>query len=165
VVGALVVILGCRAKSAPEQAMAAYVDAVREHRCETAVNLLSARTRHAIDFLRVKPQHPRDPVPLEHYYCYDLMFEDCKVNKMTLEVQSDQTASVSFPCGRTQDSFLPGFSSAFLKYEPRVTELVREEGEWHVELSFPITIVEARERAERARDAAIRELERRRAGQ
>jgi hypothetical protein len=134
---------------------------VREHRCDAAKNLLSARTRHAVDVLAVRPQHPRDPVPIEHYYCYDLMFEDCKVNKMTLEVERDQTAAVSFPCGRRGDSFLPGFSSVFLKYEPRVTELVREEGEWRVELPFVIAVVEAREREERARDAAMRNRERR----
>ena len=159
----VLVAAACHPRSAPERAMADYVAAVREHRCDAAMNLLSARTRHAIESLTVKPQDPHASVPIEHYYCYDLMFEDCKIGKITLTSQSDQAATVSMPCGRTQDSFLPGFPSAFLKYEPRGTDLVREEGQWRVELSYPIAIVESREQAERARDAAMRrERERRR---
>jgi len=95
-------------------------------------------------------------VPIEHYYCYDLMFEDCKLGKMTLTFQRDPAAAVSMPCGRTQDGFLPGFPSPFLKYEPRVTELIYERGEWRVVLSYAITIAETREREERARAAAWR---------
>ena len=152
----IVAATGCRSKSAPEQAMADYAAAVREHRCDAAMNLLSLRTRHAIESLIVRPQSSHTQVPIEHYYCYDLAFEDCKLDKITLGSQTDQAAAVSMPCGRTQDGFIPGLPSPFLKYEPRVTELVREQGEWHVELPFPIAIVETRERAERERDAAMR---------
>lgn len=159
---AVILLTGCRDTPAPERALAGYIRSVREHRCDAAMNFLSARTRHAIQSLIERPQHPQAPVAIEHYYCYDLMFENCKEEKMTLMVESGDTARVSMPCGRTQDSILPGFTSMFLKYEPRVTELVREGGEWRVELPMPIRIVEVREREEQARDAARREMERRR---
>ena len=90
------------------------------------------------------------------------MFENCKEKKMTLTIETGDTAKVSMPCGHTQDSILPGFTSMFLKYEPRTSELVREGGEWRVELPMPIRIVEVREREEQMRDAARREMERRR---
>ena len=140
--------------------MRAYVRAVRESRCDDALKVLSTRTRHAIDVLRVKPQHQWGPVPIEQYYCNKLAFENCKWEKMTLGDQRADTATVSMPCGRTQDSFLPGFSSPFLKYEPRITTLVREQGEWHVVDPFVIRFVEARETEDRMRDAALREHER-----
>jgi hypothetical protein len=155
-------LVACRERSAPEQALAGYIHTVREHRCAEAMNFLSARTRHAIESLIERPQHPEAPVPIEHYYCYDLMFENCKVEKTTLIDESADKAKVSIPCGRTQDSILPGFSSIFLKYEPRVNALVREDGRWRVELPMPIRIIELREERDRARDAAIREMERRR---
>jgi hypothetical protein len=154
----IVVAADCRSKSAPERAMADYVVAVREHRCDAAMSFLSMRSRHAIESLTIRPQHPHVDVPIEHYYCYDLMFEDCKVDKMTLTSQREQSAAVSMPCGRAQDSFLPGFPSPFLKYGPRVSEMVREQGEWYVELSYPIEIIERREHEERARDDAMRAL-------
>lgn len=158
----LALVIGCGERSAPERAMEGYIRAVREHRCEAAVSFLSARTRHAVESLIEQPQHPGAPVPIEHYYCYDLMFENCKVDKMTLTVESGDNAKVSIPCGRPQDGIFPGFTSIFLKYEPRVTELVREDGQWRVELPVPIRIVELREEQERARQAAFREMERRR---
>lgn len=151
----------CSSGSDPERALQAYVRSVSESRCEDARKLLSARTNHALDVLRVKPQHPQNPLPIEHYYCNNLIFEDCKWEKMTLSNQGADSATVSMACGRTQDSFLPGFSSPFLKYEPRVTEMVREEGEWHVVAPFVIRIAESRETEDRMRDAAIREHERR----
>lgn len=159
---AVIAVAGCRAKSGPEQALESYIRAVRAHRCDAAMSFLSARTRHAIESLIERPQHPQAPVPIEHYYCYDLMFENCKEKKMTLTSETGDTAKVSMPCGRTQDSILPGFTSMFLKYEPRISELVREGGKWRVELPMPIRIVEVREREEQMRDAARREMERRR---
>jgi hypothetical protein len=158
----VIVVAGCREKLGPERALASYIRSVREHRCDAAMSFLSARTRHAIESLIEQPQHPHAPVPIEHYYCYDLMFENCKDKKMTLTIESGDTAKVSMPCGRTQDSIFPGFTSMFLKYEPRTSELVREGGEWRVELPMPIRIVELREREQQARDAAMREMERRR---
>jgi hypothetical protein len=149
----------CDSRSDPERALRAYVSAVNENRCDDAQKLLSARTNYALDALRVKPQHQHSPVPIEHYYCYKLIFEDCKWKEMTLIASQGDTASVSMPCGRTQDSFLPGFSSPFLKYEPRSTELVREEGEWHVVIPMVIRIVEIRETEDRRRDAILREQE------
>ena len=148
VLAVVILLTGCRDSSLPEQALAGYIRAVREHRCDAALNFLSARTRRAIKSLIERPQHPQAPVPIEHYYCYDLMFEKCKDRKMTLTVDSGDAAEVSMPCGRTQDSIFPGFTSIFLKYEPRVTKLVREGGEWRVELPIPIRIVELREREE-----------------
>jgi hypothetical protein len=159
---ALTLFIGCREPSAPEQALAGYIHTVREHRCAEAMIFLSARTRHAVESLIERPQHPEAPVPIEHYYCYDLMFENCKVEKMTLIDQSADKAKVSIPCGRTQDSILPGLTSIFLKYEPRVNELVHEDGKWRVELPMSIRIIELREERDRARDVAIREMERRR---
>ena len=158
----VVLLTGCRDTSAPEQALAGYIRSVREHRCVAAMNFLSARTRRAIKSLTERPQHPQAPVPIEHYYCYDLMFDKCKEEEMTLTFETGDAAEVSMPCGRTQDSIFPGFTSIFLKYEPRVTKLVREGTEWRVELPIPIRIVELREREERARDTAKREVDRRR---
>lgn len=163
--GLAVVILmtACRNPSPPERALEGYIRSVRNQRCDDAMNFLSADTRRAIKSLIERPQHPQTPLPIEHYYCYDLMFENCKEGKLTLAMQGEDAVEVSMPCGRTQDGLLPGFSSMFLKYEPRVTRLVREGGEWRVELPVPIRIVEVREREERARDAANREMERLRA--
>lgn len=48
----------CRSRSDPELTLQAYVRAVGEGRCGDALKLLSARTRHAIDVLGVKSQHP-----------------------------------------------------------------------------------------------------------
>lgn len=153
--------LACSSHSDPELALQSYARAVSENRCSDALNLLSARTIHAIDGLRVKPQHPQSPLPIEYYYCNKLTFEDCKLGKMTLSESRDDTATVSMPCGRTQDSFLPGFSSPFLKYEPRTTELVREDGDWHVVAPFVIRIAEIRESEDQRRAEAIRGHERR----
>ena len=161
VLAAAILLTGCRDTSAPERALAGYVHSVREHRCDEAMKFLSARTRRAIQSLLERPQHPQAPIAIEHYYCYDLMFENCKEKKTTLTVESGDAAKVSMPCGRTQDSILPGFTGMFLKYEPRITELVREGGEWRVELPLPIRIVEIREREERVRAAAKRAMKRR----
>ena len=162
VLAVVILLAGCRDTSVPERALAGYIRSVREHRCDVAMNFLSTRTRRAIKSLIERPQHPQAPVPIEHYYCYDLMFENCNDGKMSLTVESGDAAEVSMPCGRTKDSIFPGFTSIFLKYEPRVTKLVREGGEWRVELPIPIRIVELRQREERARGAAKREMERRR---
>lgn len=160
----LVVFAACRPapEPAPEQALAGYIDAVRGHRCDAAMTFLSARSRYAINSLTERPQSPQMPVPIEHYYCYDLMFEHCKVKDMTVAAEQGDTAKVSMPCGRTQDSILPGFTSMFLKYEPRITDLVREEGAWRIVLPMPIRIVDIREQEDRRREEVLREQERRR---
>lgn len=173
VIAAVIVAAGCgKEKSAPEQAFAGYIDAVREHRCDAAKNFLSTRTRYALDWVteqtgRVDEHrraagrpHGLPAAPIEHYYCYDLMFEHCKAGEMTLATEQGDTARVSMPCGRTQDSILPGFTSMFLKYQPRITDLVREEDEWRVVLPTLIRIVEVREQEDAAREA----YERRRQG-
>lgn len=173
VIAAVIVAAGCgKEKSAPEQAFAGYIDAVREHRCDAAKNFLSTRTRYALDWVteqtgRVDEDrraagrpHGLPAAPIEHYYCYDLMFEHCKAGEMTLATEQGDTARVSMPCGRTQDSILPGFTSMFLKYQPRITDLVREEDEWRVVLPTLIRIVEVREQEDAAREA----YERRRQG-
>jgi hypothetical protein len=100
------------------------------------------------------------PVPIEQYYYDALAFENCRLKQMTLSDQRADAATVSMPCGRTQDSILPGLPSPFLRYEPRITESVREEGEWHVVEPLVIRIVEVRETEDRMRDAALRERER-----
>lgn len=152
---AVILLAGCRPPSAPEQALRGYIRAVREHRCDAAMRFLSARTRHAVRSLIARPYDPRHPAPIKHYYCYDLMFENCKDQKTTVAFDSADAAKVSMPCGRRGDSILPGFSSMFLKYEPRVSELVREDGQWRVELPFAIEAAEVREQEDRAR-AGIR---------
>lgn len=157
----LVVACGaaCNTYSGPELALEAYARAVEENRCDEALKLVSERTRYAIDVLRVKPQHPQSPLLSENYYCNKLTFEHCKLGEMTLSASQADTATVSMPCGRTQDSFLPGFSSVFLKYEPRTTDLVREEGGWRVVVPMAIRIVDIREREEQLRDAELRRQE------
>lgn len=145
----------CHFRSEPEVALESYIRAVSEKRCSDAKKLLSARTNYALDSLQVKPQHPQSPIPLEEYYCNPLIFEDCKPEKMTVTDEQPDAATVSMPCGRTQDSFLPGFSSPFLKYESRAHELVREQGEWHVVMPFVIRIVEVREKEDKMRNAAL----------
>lgn len=152
--------VGCNSHSEPELALQTYVDAVRDGRCGDALDLLSERSRYALDVLRVKPQDRHNPLPVEEYYCRPLFFEDCKAGKMTVASQQAETATVTMPCGRTQDGILPGFPSIFLKYEPRENELVLENGEWHIVLPFVIRIVEVREKEDRMRDAAMREYER-----
>ncbi len=158
----LLVVAGgaaCKTSSGPELALEAYAHAVQENRCDEALKLVSERTRYAIDVLRVKPQHPQSPLPVDHYYCNKLTFEDCKLGEMTLTASQAGTATVSMPCGRTQDSFLPGFPSVFLKYEPQTTDLVHEEGGWRVVVPMPIRVVEIREKEEQMRDAALRRQE------
>jgi hypothetical protein len=152
-----VALAGCRAQSGPEKAMYSYVRAVNEGRCDDAFNLLSERTRHALDVLRTRPLRPQEPVPIENYFCRPLMFEDCKWKQMTLSFQQGDTASVSMRCGSTQDSFLPGFSSVFLKYEPRLTELVREGDEWRRVDPVLIRILKIFETEDRAIEAEMRE--------
>lgn len=157
---------GCRQYSEPEDTLRSYAGAVQERRCGDSLELLSSRTRFALDALREKPQHPHRPLPLEEYYCNRFTFEDCKVNELTLKTNQGDNATVSMSCGKTQDSFLPGFPSMFLRYEPRDFELVREEGRWRVVLPFVIKIVEIREREDQLREKALQEqkefLERRR---
>ncbi len=157
------VLLGsCNYRSEPEQAIHTYAGAVGDGRCDDALKFMSVRTRHAIEVLRVKPQHPQNPLPIEQYYCNKLTFEDCKLGKMTVIDQQADTAKVSMPCGRTQDGILPGFSSPFLKYEPRTTELVREDGEWHIVEPFVVRMIEIREKEDQMREVALRDQERRR---
>jgi hypothetical protein len=152
----------CGVRSEPEKALYAYAEAVRSRRCGEAMGFLSERTRYALDFLRVKPQHPQSQIPLEEYYCSKFAFEDCKLSDMNLTSAEANSATVSMPCGRTQDGILPGFPSMFLKYEPRETGLVKEDNDWRVVLPHVIRIVEIREREDKIRDEALREQERRR---
>lgn len=154
---ALVWLGACRESSQPEKALNAYAAALRERRCGEALELLSARTRYSLDALRIKPQNPHTSVPLEEYYCSIFTFEDCKLNEMSVKASDGATATVTMPCGRTQDSFLPGFPSMFLKYEPRDWELVREEGHWRMVLPFVIKIVEVREREDQLREKALQD--------
>lgn len=156
---AVALAAACQFRSEPELALDAYVYAVNEGRCDNARELLSTRSRYGLDVLRVKPQHRQSPLPVEEYFCTKLYFEDCKWGKMKLDEQTGDTARVSMPCGRTQDSIFPGFSSPFLKYEPRVTELVREDGEWHIVLPTVIRIVEIRDREDQMREDALRRQE------
>ncbi len=78
---------------------------------------------------------------------------------MSLKNADADIATVSMPCGRTQDSFLPGLSSIFLKYEPRDWDLVREEGRWRIVLPFVIKIVDVREREDEMLERILRERE------
>jgi hypothetical protein len=101
-------------------------------------------------------------IPIEEYYCRRLIFQDCKWKEIKLEQQTANTAKVAMPCGHAQDSFLPGFSSPFLKYEPRITELTLEDGNWRVILPDLIELAARREREKqweedaRRRDEAIK---------
>lgn len=136
-----------------------FAGAVNERRCSDALEFLSERTRYSLDRLREKPQRPQEPVRLEEYYCSEFTFEDCKLGEMSLKNMDEKIATVSMPCGRTQDSILPGFSSMFLKYEPRDWELVLENGRWRVTLPFVIKVVDLREREDEMRERALRERE------
>src|SRR5688572_2523864 len=146
----------CSFPSEPEQALEAYVYAVNEGRCDDALELLSARSRRGLHILRVKPQHPQNPLPLEEYYCRKLIFEDCKWGEMQLDEAYGNVAKVSMPCGKTQDSFLPGFPSIFLKYEPRVTELMLEDGKWRVVVPTVIRIAELREKEDKMLESFLK---------
>lgn len=152
----------CGRVSEPEKSLYDYATAVQSRRCGEAVEFLSMRTRHALEYLKAKPQDPQSPVPIEEYYCSKFAFEDCKIDKTALISSGPERAKVTMPCGRTQDGILPGFPSVFLKYEPREMDLVREGDEWHVELPFVIRIVEIREKEDQLREAAMRERQRRR---
>jgi hypothetical protein len=143
----------------PERALNDFASAVNERRCSDAIEFLSARTRYSLERLREKPDREHNPVPLEEYYCSKFTFEDCKLREMALKEAEDESATVSMPCGRTQDSFLPGFPSMFLKYEPRDWNLVREDDRWRIVLPFVIKIVEVREREDQLRERALREQE------
>src|SRR5688572_32762086 len=66
VLAAVILLIGCRGTSAPEQALTGYIRSVREHRCDAAMNFLSARTRRAIQSLIERPQHPQAPRSEEH---------------------------------------------------------------------------------------------------
>ena len=152
-----VIAFGCQRYSEPEAALHSYAGAVREARCSDALELVSARTRYALEALIQKPQHPQSPLPLEEYYCNKFAFEDCKVDELTLKSLEGDAAAITMSCGRTQDSFIPGFPSIFLKYEPREFELVREGGHWRVSLPMVIRIIEVREREDQMREKALRE--------
>jgi hypothetical protein len=143
----------------PERALNDFAAAVNERRCSDAIEFLSARTRYSLEKIREKPDREHNPIPLEEYYCSKFTFEDCKLREMSLREADAESATVSMPCGRTQDSFLPGFPSMFLKYEPRDWNLVREDGRWRIVLPFVIKIVEVREREDQMREKALREQE------
>jgi hypothetical protein len=146
IVLAATLLSACERLSELEIAVNDFAVAVNERRCSDAIEFLSARTRYSLDRLREKPDRDHNPIPLEEYYCSQFTFEDCKLREMSLTKTEGESATVSMPCGRTQDSFLPGFSSMFLKYEPRDWSLVREDGRWRVALPFVLKIVEVRER-------------------
>jgi hypothetical protein len=149
----------CEQRSEPERALDEFAAAVNDRRCSDAIGFVSARTRYSLDRLREKPQHPESPIALEEYYCSKFTFEDCKLGEMSLKNRSGAAATVSMPCGRTQDSFLPGFPSMFLKYEPRDWELLNEEGVWRVVIPSTIRIIELREREDQLREKLDRERE------
>lgn len=149
----------CTHRTEPEAVLERYVYAVNEGRCEDAFVLLSKNSRDGLEMLRVRPQHPQSPLAIEQYYCQPLIFEDCKWGKMQLDSQAGDEAKVSMPCGHNRDSFLPGFSSPFLRYEPRVTDLVREDGAWRIVVPSVIRIVEIREREERVMEEVKRRNE------
>ena len=159
IVLAAAVLSACERRTEPETALSDFAAAVNERRCSDAIEFLSARTRYSLDSLREKPQRPHEPIPLEEYYCSQFTFEDCKLGEMSLKKADAEIATVSMPCGRTQDSFLPGFSSMFLKYEPRDWDLVREDDRWRIVLPFVIKVVELREREDEMRERALRERE------
>ena len=152
-------VSGCEQRAEPEIALSDFAAAVNERRCSDAIEFLSARTRYSLDRLREKPQRTYDAVPLEEYYCSKFTFEDCKLGKMSVKNIDAETATVSMPCGRTQDSFLPGFPSMFLKYEPRDWDLVREDGRWRIVVPSAIRVVEVREKEDRLREQALRDRE------
>lgn len=156
IVLASALLAACERPSEPERALSEFAAAVGDRRCDDALEFLSARSRYSLERLRQKPQHPHNPVPLEEYYCSKFAFEDCKLGEMSLKNIDGETATVSMPCGRTQDSFLPGFSSVFLNYEPRDWNLAREDDRWRVVLPFVIKIVDVREREDQAREQVLR---------
>ena len=161
----LIVVLiasGCSSVSEPESALQTYVEAVQEGRCQEARNLLSQKTRYALDYLHEKPQQRQNALPVEEYYCGRFAFEHCQYWKTMLTAGGSNVALVSMPCGRSQDSIFPGFSSPFLKYEPRKVELVNEDGAWRIVEPTPIRIVEVREREDQLREEAIRRQDERR---
>lgn len=147
---------GCTKYSQPEAALQNYADAVIEESCDEAFAHLSLNTRRALEVLQRIPRQREKPLPIEEYYCRPFIFENCKWKATTLESIQNDTAKVSMMCGTTQDSFLPGFSSPFLKYEPRLTDLVKEEGEWRVVLPYVIEVAEMQEREEQMREAERR---------
>ena len=149
----------CERPSEPESALTDFAAAVNERRCSDAIELLSARTRYSLDRLLEKPHRDHNPIPLEEYYCSKFTFEDCKLREMSIRKADAESATVSMPCGRTQDSFLPGFPSMFLKYEPRDWDLVREEGRWRIVLPFVIKIVEVREKEDQLIEKVLRDRE------
>ena len=154
-----VLSLGCNSISAPEQAVRTYVGDVRGGRCAAARQLLSAETDQALEYLKVKPQHPDRPLPVEEYYCGRFAFEDCKYKKTELVRSDGMRATVSMPCGRSQDSILPGFSSPFLKYEPREIDLVYENEAWRIIEPTPIRVVALLKREDAWRAEALRRHE------
>jgi len=156
---AVVTVTSCARRTEPETALSEIAAAVNERRCGDAVEFLSERTRYSLDKLRETPQRPHESIPLEEYYCSKFTFEDCKLREMSLKNSETASATVTMPCGRTQDSFLPGFPSMFLKYEPRDWDLVREDGRWRIVLPTVIRIVDVRERENEMRERALRQRE------
>src|SRR5688572_23833730 len=93
-----IMAVGCRQYSEPETALRSYADAVRERRCSDSLELISSRTRYALDVLLEKPQHPHNPLPLEGYYCNKFTFDECKSTK-TLKAADVDAATVAMSCG------------------------------------------------------------------
>src|SRR5687768_515876 len=139
-------MIACSNPSDPEKALQSYARAVTNRQCDEALRHLSARTRQAIEALTMEAQNRSSTVSREEYYCSRFTFEHCKWEETTLDEKQADTAKVSMSCGHTQDSILPGFSSIFLKYEPRVTDLVYEEGEWRVTIPHVIRKFEVEEK-------------------
>lgn len=158
----LTLAVACSRHSGPEKALEDYVAAIREGRCADARKLISYRSEQALRYLEENPQHPQNPLPITEYYCGQFAFEDCKPSKIELTSLTGEAAIVTMPCGRSQDSILPGFSSPFLKYEPRNTSLVLESGQWRVEEPHAIRIFEIKTREDEFRRQALEREEQRR---
>lgn len=150
----------CSSSSEPERVAEAYVKAILDGRCAEARQLLSARTNYALEYIHAHPKRQERPLPIEEYYCGDFAFEDCKLSEMELATLDGDKATVTISCGKTQDSFLPGWPSIFLKYEPRPIELIQEDSSWKVVEPYVIRMVEVREREDELREKALQERKR-----
>jgi hypothetical protein len=151
----------CKEDAEPLALLRSHVELVREGRCAEARKQLSARTEQALTYLERKPERGHSTVPINEYFCNKFTFEYCRTSEMSLTRMAGDDATVSMPCGRTQDSIFPGFSSIFLKYEPRETHLVREAGEWRVVVPHAIRKFEIREKEDQMVEAYLAQREQR----
>jgi hypothetical protein len=142
----LVFSTACAKRSSAEVTLERYVTAIYERRCDDAKALLSEQTLRGLEKLRARPLRPNAPSAPEEYYCSKFAFEHCQLSKMELKEVSGDKAIISMPCGRTQDSMFPGFTSIFLKYEPHSVELIRESGNWFVKEPLVLRYAELREK-------------------